>query len=143
MAEKRFVNTMIWKEDYFQTLDETGKLIYLYLITNSDIEYYGVLPYNIPKIAHEIGVTEADVSRILSKLKRNEQIIIDEFMIFIRGFMKRQGNRLSSRTRARPSSNGYKLPPKILARFCRKLSLNAGTALLLLGFAAVMVRRKR
>ena len=113
MAKKRFLNSDIWTNNkYFRSLNKTEALLYIYLLTNRDIEYYGVMDCYPPKIADETNIDVTEVAKILDKFQKDGVIIVEKYKLFVQGFIPLQGQ-VNKVTVNKFNAESYKLPPKI------------------------------
>ncbi len=122
MARKRFLDTGIWANDeYFKALNCQEKLLWIYLRTNSDVEYFGVMNYFPPKITEETGLKLTKVKQIIQKFERDNIIIVEQFKLFLHNFIKAQGP-VNSCTLSSFNAKKHNLPQKI--RQATEIDLN-------------------
>jgi hypothetical protein len=125
MADKRFLQTGIWTDNkYFAALTEREKVLFLYLWSNRDVEYFGVMDFFPEKIAHETRIKVSQVIRSLEKFAQDGVIIIEQYKMFVHGFVKLQGP-VNPRTLNRFRAEKHKLPPKI--RKAAEVELEGGS----------------
>ncbi|KKL61919.1 hypothetical protein LCGC14_2190440 [marine sediment metagenome] len=77
MAEIRMVNTMVWQDRFFEELRDGRRNIYLYLLSNTHISYYGVMKVSPDMIAGDMRCKVADVEEALDDFE--EEGVITRF----------------------------------------------------------------
>jgi hypothetical protein len=118
MAEMRFFTTSIWHDKYVVELNPDQLCLYLYLHLNSEISYYGVLEYNLCRIADESNFDKEFVKETINKFKKDGKIVLKQHKIFVKGFLKRTtsptAKAINTKTTKALKGNKYKLHLDIL-----------------------------
>ncbi len=114
MAEKRFVNTSIWRDEYVRGLNHEEFRLYIYLHTNESITYYGVLELNPLKMTIECNLDTETVQEILKKFEKDDRIFVKELQVFVCDFIKTiWPNGPNPVTLEKLKSDAYRLYPEI------------------------------
>lgn len=80
----RFFNSKFWDDEYVTKLNEKEKVVFIYLFTNSFINFAGVYEIMRRKIAFDTGVPDIEVINILEKFETEEKILyIDGWVVVI------------------------------------------------------------
>lgn len=76
MARYRNVHVKIWRDPDFQEYSPSGKLIFIYLLTNPDLGESGIYAVTPKTISRETGLRERQVTDIVTKQLKN--VLYDE-----------------------------------------------------------------
>lgn len=78
----RIIHTRIWKDEYFSNLNIKEKIVFIYLLTNENINLCGI--YELPDkyICFDTGVSQSDLIKIKNKFMESGKII------FFNGWVK-------------------------------------------------------
>lgn len=109
--------TSIWDDEYFANLSQLEQRLYLWLIINPLITYYGYIEVApAVYIARKLHSSTDAINRILAKFEK-EKIILrgkDKFALYVRCFIKHQNKSPFSRLTIKSfESDSYKLPQDI------------------------------
>ena len=74
MAKQRMINTKIWSDNYFEELDPTEKLLFLYFLTNIYTNICGIYEIPLKIIAVETGIDKEMVKKILQRFESDKKI---------------------------------------------------------------------
>lgn len=66
---KRYISTTFWDDEWVQSLDFTGKGLYLYLLTNSLTNIAGVYKLTERRIIYDTGLDKETVERLMTKFE--------------------------------------------------------------------------
>ena len=89
MADYCIVNQSFWSDPYTsEELSADGKLVYLYLMTNSAVNIAGIYEISKRRIAFETGVPDEEVGNILRQLGNDGKIVYDGRVCWLRNFHK-------------------------------------------------------
>lgn len=95
--------TSIWRDDDFRTLDPIDKLVYISLITRSDITAAGTLPLMPSRWAKALGMEAGAVSESVGVLAAHEQRYVvpdwDTEELLVRSFIKWDGGANNAKRR--------------------------------------------
>ena len=86
----RSINTKIWSDSWFETLQPTYKLLFLYILTSSPTNMIGVYEITLRKIEYDTGITKATIIKILESFKKDRKVIYVDGFIHIVNFLKNQ-----------------------------------------------------
>jgi len=86
----RAVNTRFWEDSYILKLSDSEKLIFIYLLTNSETNLAGCYEITLEKIAFNTGIEPAKIDKILKKLEQDNKIRYVKEFIIIKNFLKHQ-----------------------------------------------------
>jgi hypothetical protein len=90
MANYRLVSMRIWKDPDVEQLNPSGKLVFMYLITNEATTESGIYPITFKTIANETSLPSATVGKLLATLK-NISYDTENNCIFIHNFLRYNG----------------------------------------------------
>jgi hypothetical protein len=90
MAKQRMVNTRFWIDSYVSTLDPIERLVFLYLLTNSNTNICGIYEIPIRRIAFDIGIDTQVAQTIMGRLERDGKIMYRDGWVAIKNFIKHQ-----------------------------------------------------
>lgn len=90
MAKLRSINTGIWDDEWFCDLSDREQKLFLYFLTNRLTTMAGA--YKIPQrvIRHDTGLSEAGLTSVLAKFKRDGKAEYREGWIVLTNFLKNQ-----------------------------------------------------
>lgn len=90
MARNRMVNTHFWRDSWIATLTPAEKLLYLYLLTNPEVNIIGVYEIRAAQISIDTGIEESMVERVLQKFQASGRITYMEGWMIIWNFERHQ-----------------------------------------------------
>lgn len=70
MDVRRSINTKIWSDEWFESLDQKEKLLWIYLLTNSHTNMLGVYEISPKKISFETGLAVKDILKAFEGFER-------------------------------------------------------------------------
>ena len=89
MSDYCILNKQFWSDTYVsEELDTAGKLVYLYLMTNSAVNIAGLYEISRRRIAFETGVDDDEIGNILEKLGTDGKIVYDGRVCWLCNFHK-------------------------------------------------------
>ena len=89
MSDYCILNKQFWSDTYVsEELDTAGKLVYLYLMTNSAVNIAGLYEISRRRIAFETGVPDDEIGNILEKLGADGKIVYDGRICWLCNFHK-------------------------------------------------------
>ena len=92
MDLRRSVNTRVWNDDWFETLEPNFKLLWLYLLTNTHTNMLGIYEVTLRRISFETGLNEEIVRKGFESLQKAlKAFIILEKFVFLPNWIKNQG----------------------------------------------------
>jgi hypothetical protein len=108
------------KSDFFIDPELSEKLdtlekryIYLFLLLNSRVEYYGIYKISSIQIANETGIDKKSVEKILTEFEKLDIIIRNGFWIYLKSFFPNQMQKYAKRTEKELMDNKDIIPKKI------------------------------
>lgn len=90
MNIRRSIDTKIWGDAWFENLQPTQKLLWIYLLTNSNTNMLGIYEISIKRVAYETGITADDVISILKYFEEAHKAFFWHQQIFIPNWIKNQ-----------------------------------------------------
>ena len=110
MADRRFIKTTIWRDEYVRNLTHEEFRIYIYLRTNESITYYGVMDLNYDMIAAVCNIEVELARNIMAKFVEDNKVLIKGLQVFIRGFIKMNSPKgVNKITKEKLERDAYKL----------------------------------
>lgn len=90
MAKYRIINVKYWDDTYIINLDIEGKLLYLYLLTNTLTNIAGVYEINLNRIVFDTKIKEKTILKLFEKFAKDNKIIYKNGWVVIINFVKNQ-----------------------------------------------------
>ena len=90
MSKLRSINTLFWSDTYVENLSANEKLLFLYLLTNTNTNLLGIYEISIKKMQYDTGLEINIINEILDKFKKNKKIFYFQNYIFLKNFSKNQ-----------------------------------------------------
>lgn len=90
MATYRTVKVCMWSDPWFEDLDATEKLFYLYLFTNEHINNAGIMSVSKKKMAFESGVEISTIDGILKSFNDAGKIVVSGDNVWVVNFIRHQ-----------------------------------------------------
>ena len=90
MAKNRFINTKMWEDGWFSTLDPIEKLFFIYLLTNPMTNIAGCYEISKKTIGVATGLEQNVVEEILSRFERDGKVCYRDGWLVIFNFIKHQ-----------------------------------------------------
>ncbi|MFK5981429.1 MAG: hypothetical protein QM499_00830 [Flavobacteriaceae bacterium] len=90
MAKLRSLNTEIWSDTWFENLNPTEKLLFIYLITNNKTNMLGIYEASIKRISFDTGIEKEMVSKALEGFERVKKVKYKENHIILINYLKHQ-----------------------------------------------------
>ena len=90
MAEYRTLRKSFWQDPYVENIDAGMKLLYLYLITNSNTNNVGLMEISHKRIAYETGLEISEIKKYLSQMEEDKKLVNDGNFILLLKFIKHQ-----------------------------------------------------
>ena len=104
MAIERRIDTATWDDPWFAGLDVSGKLLFLYLLTNRRTTSCGAFEITLRAIAFETGIEQSQVESLIASFGERVQWFPDDQIVFVRNFYRRQKPNASFTTNAQRSA---------------------------------------
>jgi hypothetical protein len=90
MEVKRYINTKIWDDTWYEELGPEHKLIWLYLLTNNQTNLLGIYEISIRKIAYHTRINIDEVAKAIQKFQEDDKVFYVDNHIIIVNFFKNQ-----------------------------------------------------
>ena len=90
MNKLRSVNTFFWSDCYVETLTPVEKLLFLYLLTNSNTNIIGIYELTIKKISYDTGIDKDKTEQSFKKFQEDKKVYYIDNFIILRNFTKNQ-----------------------------------------------------
>lgn len=90
LAKQRFVNTHFWDDSFIRTLDMSGKLLFIYFLTNPLTNIAGAYEVSLERICFDTGMSRKTVEKNLQIFENSDKIIYREGWILLKNFIKNQ-----------------------------------------------------
>jgi hypothetical protein len=90
MAKQRIVNTKFWDDKYIRSLSPNGKLLFLYLFTNSLTTIAGAYEITLDRIVFDTGLPEPEASTLLKKFETDKKAAYRDDWVFLPNSVKHQ-----------------------------------------------------
>jgi len=90
MSKLRSINTIIWSDPWFELLEPSAKLLFIYLVTNEKTNMLGVYEISIRKVSFETGIKQSEIERYLKEFELSKKIKYAENRVLLLNFLKHQ-----------------------------------------------------
>jgi len=86
----RSVNTKIWSDPWFEELNPTEKLLFLYFLTNPENNLIGIYEMSFRRISFETGINEPTIIKALKGFESVGKVYYIDGWIVLTNFVKNQ-----------------------------------------------------
>lgn len=90
MSEYRTIKTLIWADPFFESLDASGKLLFIYLFSNRSIDNLGIFEVTVEHISHETSIPKDKVMQLLKVFQDSGKISTERGRILVHNFIENQ-----------------------------------------------------
>lgn len=90
MAKQRIVSTKFWDDKYIRSLSPNGKLLFLYLFTNSLTTIAGAYEITLDRIIFDTGLPEIETATLLKKFETDKKAAFRDEWVFLPNSVKHQ-----------------------------------------------------
>jgi hypothetical protein len=90
MSSNRYINTRFWEDNYIYKKDSSEKLLFIYLLTNSQTNIAGVYEVNLEKAARETGIDREMIEKLIDRFTTDKKVYYVEGYIILRNFLRHQ-----------------------------------------------------
>ncbi|MDA3778640.1 MAG: hypothetical protein PF487_00120 [Bacteroidales bacterium] len=111
MGKNKTLNSNIWSDTWFENLNVSEKMTWMYLLTNEKNNMLGIYEISIRKIAFETGIQNSTIEKTLAKFTKEQKIIYTDNYIILINFIKYQSYNPNMKKSAINTFNN--LPSKI------------------------------
>ncbi len=113
MSKLRMISTSIWKKSRkFRQCDPLEKLLFLFLISNEDLELCGIYEISLDDVAHYSGIDGRTLPNMLTHLEEIGLVIYCDGWVMIPGYTKTQ-NKNNSKIRTGIDNSLGRVPEHI------------------------------
>lgn len=88
----RSINTKLWDDPFIIECNQSEKLLFLYILTNSLTNLAGVYEIALKRIAFDTCIDIDEVKRIINKFQKDGKIIYSGGFLIIKNFLKNQNS---------------------------------------------------
>ncbi len=115
MAKNRYIETTFWIDKYIRTLDRDGKLLFVYLLTNSFTTIAGIYEIPLEQMALDTKIPQEKVDELLKKFETDKKVFYIEDYVYFPKFIEHQST-TSPKVGAGILNCLQDVPAKILAK---------------------------
>jgi len=91
MADKlRSVNTKFWEDPFIEELSISEKLLFLYLLTNSQTNILGIYEISIKRISYDTGLNKETIQKGFERFGRVQKAYFIDNFVILPNFLKNQ-----------------------------------------------------
>lgn len=90
MSKHRYIDTEFWDDEYIQSLNPSGKLLFVYCLTNPKTTICGIYKIAMRTIITQTGLGETQILEHLSRFESHGKIMYRNGWMTIRNFIRRQ-----------------------------------------------------
>jgi hypothetical protein len=85
------VLSSIWDDEDFRELPAASRLMYIFLLSQTDLEHSGIIPLRIQRWARDMGLPLEDIAASLRELGESRFVIVDEVAgeLLVRSLIRR------------------------------------------------------
>ncbi|NQZ67920.1 MAG: hypothetical protein HRT89_07610, partial [Lentisphaeria bacterium] len=88
---KRYIESSIWADSWFENLDSSDKLLFFYLLTNDRTNMLGIYEVSMKKISFDTGLTTKAICKGFEGFaKASKAFYTDENYVVLKNFLKHQ-----------------------------------------------------
>lgn len=84
----RTLHTKIWKDDYFASLNESEKLLFLYYLTNERVNLVGIYEMSDREVEFDTGIKKEQTQEIQKKFEKDKKFAFKDGWVVILNFNK-------------------------------------------------------
>lgn len=90
MSTQRIINTSFWDDPWIRKLDQTGKILYLYLLTNPKTNLAGIYEITDDRIIFDTGLSEESIKSLLKSFQDAGKVYRHGDWIVLKNWPKHQ-----------------------------------------------------
>lgn len=90
MSKQRYINTKIWEDAWFSSLDQIEQLVFIYFLTNPMTNIIGAYELSKGTISRAVGLEIMTLDAILKRFERDNKISYIDGWVVIHNFIKHQ-----------------------------------------------------
>ncbi len=108
LAKNRYVNTAIWDDPWFTSLDALEQHLFLYFLTNPVSNIHGVYEIPLRRMAFDTGMDTEKLKKIIARFEDDKKVYYERGWVVIKNFLNHQT--LNPMTAHAVANNFNKLP---------------------------------
>ena len=91
-SKLKSINTKFWSDPYVRKLPSDSKIIFLWLLTNSDLvgNLAGIYEFNLIKMYEETAIPEERCREIIKQLEKDKKIVIINDYVVLINYLRHQ-----------------------------------------------------
>lgn len=90
MDIRRSINTRMWSDDWFESLTPSEKLLWIYLLTNTQTNMLGIYEISIKRIQFETGLNRDTIEKALKGFESIKKAFYTNGFIILPNWLKNQ-----------------------------------------------------
>jgi hypothetical protein len=90
MAKNRYVNTAIWDDQWFSSLDALEQHLFLYFLTNPLTNIHGVYEIPLRRMGFDTGMDTEKLKKIIARFEDDKKVYYERGWVIIKNFVKHQ-----------------------------------------------------
>jgi hypothetical protein len=115
MAKQRIIKTTFWTDTRVERLDPSEKLVYLYLLTNENVDLCGIYEISLRRVSFETWFEISMIDKIIQRFTKDKKVYYIDGWILISNFVKNQS--LNPKVQKGIERSLSKVPWEILDEF--------------------------
>lgn len=92
MSKQRYINTKIWEDAWFSSLDQIEQLVFIYFLTNPMTNICGAYELSKGTIGRAVGLESLTLETILKRFEDDKKVFYRNGWVIIPNFIKHQNN---------------------------------------------------
>lgn len=88
MADFRQIHTRIWEDAWFSDLSPNGKLLFIYLFSNSQTSICGIYELTIKTMSYHTGLSRETINQLLAEFEKSEKVYYRDGFIWVKNLRK-------------------------------------------------------
>ena len=90
MAKQRYINTKIWEDAWFASLDQIEQLVFIYFLTNPMTNIIGAYELSKGTIGRSVGLDVLMLDEILKRFSEAKKVLYVDGWVILPNFIKHQ-----------------------------------------------------
>lgn len=90
MNVRRYINSKMWRDTFFEELTTEQKLIWIWLLTNDNTNMAGIYEISLKRMAFEIDLDKSVISQAIDVFTNAKKVVFYENYIVLCNFIKHQ-----------------------------------------------------
>lgn len=122
MDVKRYINTRIWSDTWFEELEGIERLIWLYLLTNQQTNLIGIYEIGLRRISNESGVDFNRLVTVMERFANDSKAFHNGRFVIIPNYLRNQT--LANQNMVKSASNLYHALPDDVKKVLQSLGID-------------------